>query len=113
MKHLLSAGRWLCHGKKRLIPKNDKSKELTQFMSHVNGLLPKSLFAWSKTFIDKSKACSRRCQNSPSGQGHVTVKSDLLVFVVLTGHGYLFFGYAPITWPLTGSFQNGLLRPKP
>jgi len=27
--------------------------------------------------------------------------------------GSLFFGYAPITWPLTGSIQNGLLRPKP
>jgi hypothetical protein len=26
----------------------------------IDGLLPKSLFAWSKTFFDKSKACSRR-----------------------------------------------------
>jgi len=29
------------------------------------GLLPKSLFAWSKTFFDKSKARSRRFENSP------------------------------------------------
>jgi hypothetical protein len=33
----------------------------------VNRLLPKSLFAWSKTFFDKSKACFRRFQNSPFG----------------------------------------------
>jgi hypothetical protein len=26
----------------------------------LNGLLPKSLFAWSKTLFDKSKTCSRR-----------------------------------------------------
>jgi hypothetical protein len=36
-------------------------------MSHRNGLLPKSLFAWSKTFFDKSKARSRRFENSPFG----------------------------------------------
>jgi len=36
-------------------------------MSKLNGLLLKSIFAWSKTFIDKSRACSRRCQNSPFG----------------------------------------------
>ncbi len=24
-----------------------------------------------------------------------------------------FFWLCPMTWPLTGSFQNGLLRPKP
>jgi hypothetical protein len=35
--------------------------------SNEMGLLPKSLFAWSKTFFDKSKACSRRFQNSPFG----------------------------------------------
>jgi hypothetical protein len=34
-------------------------------MSEVDGLLTKSLFACSETFFDKSKACSRRCQNSP------------------------------------------------
>jgi hypothetical protein len=34
---------------------------------HINGLLPKSLFACSETFFDKSKACSRQCQNSPLG----------------------------------------------
>ncbi len=33
----------------------------------VNRLLPKSLFACSETFLDKSKACSRQCQNSPFG----------------------------------------------
>jgi hypothetical protein len=32
-----------------------------------NGLLPKSFFAGSKTFFDKSKARSRRFQNSPFG----------------------------------------------
>jgi len=32
-----------------------------------NRLLPESLFALSKTFFDKSKACSRRFQNSPFG----------------------------------------------
>jgi len=82
-------------------------------LSRMKRLLPKSLFAWSQTFIDKPKACSRRCQKSPPGQGHVTVKPDLFIFMVLTGHGCLFFGYALIIWPLTGSFQNGLLRPKP
>jgi hypothetical protein len=35
--------------------------------SHLDRLLPKSLFAWSKTLFDKSKACSRRFQNSPFG----------------------------------------------
>jgi len=30
-------------------------------------LLPKSLFALSKAFFDKSKACSRCFQNSPFG----------------------------------------------
>jgi C_GCAxxG_C_C family probable redox protein len=37
------------------------------FLSVQNGLLPKSLFAWSKTFFDKSKARSRRFENSPFG----------------------------------------------
>jgi hypothetical protein len=32
-----------------------------------SGFLPKSLFAWSKTFFDKSKARSRRFENSPFG----------------------------------------------
>ncbi len=35
--------------------------------SHLDGLLPKSLFAFSKAFFDKSKACSRCFQNSPFG----------------------------------------------
>jgi hypothetical protein len=35
--------------------------------SQFNGLLPKSLFALSKAFFDKSKACSRCFQNSPFG----------------------------------------------
>jgi hypothetical protein len=35
-------------------------------------LLPKSLFSWSKTFFDKSKARSRRCQNSPLGFKQLT-----------------------------------------
>jgi hypothetical protein len=34
--------------------------------SSYNGLLPESLFACSETFLDKSRACSRRFQNSPS-----------------------------------------------
>ena len=43
-------------------------------VSKVNRLLPKrkSLFALSKTFFDKSKAPSRRCQNSPSGLKQLT-----------------------------------------
>jgi len=40
--------------------------------SQINRLLPKSLFAWSKTFIDKSTACSSRCQNSPFGLKQLT-----------------------------------------
>jgi hypothetical protein len=38
-------------------------------LSIVGGLSPKhkSLFPWSKTFFDKSKARSRQCQNSPFG----------------------------------------------
>jgi hypothetical protein len=35
--------------------------------SGLDGLSPKSLFALSKTFFDKSKALSRRFENSPSG----------------------------------------------
>jgi hypothetical protein len=31
----------------------------------LDGLLAKSLFALSRTFFDKSMACSRRFQNSP------------------------------------------------
>jgi len=34
---------------------------------NVYRLLPKSLFAWSKTFFDKSKAGSSRFENSPFG----------------------------------------------
>jgi len=34
--------------------------------------LPKSLFAWSKTLFDKSKACYGRCRNSPSGLKQLT-----------------------------------------
>ncbi|RLB88133.1 MAG: hypothetical protein DRH10_08070 [Deltaproteobacteria bacterium] len=37
-----------------------------------DGLFPKSLFAWPKTFFDKSKACYRPCQNSPSGLKQLT-----------------------------------------
>ena len=36
-----------------------------KFNSLFNGLLSKSLFALSKAFFDKSKACSRCFQNSP------------------------------------------------
>jgi hypothetical protein len=35
--------------------------------SKLNGLLPKLFFAGSETFFDKSKARSRRFQNSPFG----------------------------------------------
>jgi len=38
----------------------------------VDRLLPKSLFAWSKTFFDKSRTRSRRCQNSPLGLKQLT-----------------------------------------
>jgi len=37
-----------------------------------NRLLLKSLFTGSKTFFDKSKAPSRRCQNSPLGLKQLT-----------------------------------------
>jgi hypothetical protein len=30
----------------------------------MNGLLPKDIFAESKTFFDKAKACARRFENS-------------------------------------------------
>ena len=30
-----------------------------------------------------------------SEQGHVIVKPNLLIFKLLAGYGYLFFGYAP------------------
>jgi hypothetical protein len=59
----------------QLKQKNDKKfgKLITKTMkklalSNVYGLLPKSLFDWSKTFLDKSEARSRRCQNSPFSQ---------------------------------------------
>jgi len=41
-------------------------------VSGVSGLLPKSLFAWSKTFFDKTKARYRRCQNSLFGLKQLT-----------------------------------------
>jgi hypothetical protein len=41
-------------------------------LSRVYRLLPKSLFSSSKTFIEKSKARSRRCQNSPLGLKQLT-----------------------------------------
>ena len=48
------------------------SKRFLTSWSNTNGLLPKSLFAWSKTFFDKSEARSRRCQNSPFGLKQLT-----------------------------------------
>jgi hypothetical protein len=76
-----------------------------------NRLLPKSLFSWSKTFLDKSKARSRRCQNSPLGQGHVIVKPRLLIFKLIAGYGCLFFGYAPgPDLACKASVQRGYLR---
>jgi len=49
----------------------------------LDGLLPKSFFACLKTFFDKSKACSRRFQNSPLGLNTVEIaylplRQDLL-----------------------------------
>jgi hypothetical protein len=41
-------------------------------MLRIKGLLSKSLFACSETFFDKSKACFRRCQNSPFGLKQLT-----------------------------------------
>jgi hypothetical protein len=41
--------------------------ENLEYGLNMNRLLPKSLFALSKTFFDKSKARSRRFQNSPFG----------------------------------------------
>ena len=46
--------------------------ETWESMSIHYGLLPKSLFACSETFFDKSRACSRRCQNSPFGLNQLT-----------------------------------------
>jgi hypothetical protein len=48
----------------------------------MNRLLPKSLFACSETLFDKSKVCSRQCQNSPhilSGSVR-NVKRRMVVF---------------------------------
>jgi len=61
----------------------------------INRLLPKSLFAYCKTFFDPAKRDSRRCQNSPLGHGHVIVKRNLFIFKLLAGYGYLFFGLCP------------------
>ncbi|RLC12662.1 MAG: hypothetical protein DRH43_01020 [Deltaproteobacteria bacterium] len=66
-----------------------------------DGLFPKSLFAWSKTFFDKSKACYRRCQNSPSGLKQLT--SRIFRFakicqqknVLMTAQGNFRLGNAP------------------
>jgi hypothetical protein len=53
-------------------PEADKSSWVKDLLkkkqrSILNGLLPKSFFAGSETFFDKSKARSRRFQNSPFG----------------------------------------------
>jgi len=40
---------------------------MSNFYSLFNGLLPKSLFAGSETFFNKSKARCMRFQNSPFG----------------------------------------------
>jgi hypothetical protein len=45
--------------------------------SDLYRLLPKSLFAWSKTFFDKSKACSRRFENSPPKADQTVQIADL------------------------------------
>ena len=50
------------------IPNQESVKHVSRFFR----LLPKSLFAWSKTFIDKSKAPTRQCQNSPLGLRQLT-----------------------------------------
>ena len=42
------------------LPIHQESLLVIGYGSFVIRLLPKSLFAWSKTFSDKSKACSRR-----------------------------------------------------
>ena len=68
-------------------------------------LLPKSLFGGSRTFFDKSKAPYRRYQNPALGQGQLTVKLNLLIFMVLTGHGCLFFGLCPHIVQMRGSFK--------
>jgi hypothetical protein len=58
------------------------------FVSSQNGLLPKSLFACSETSFDESKACFRRCQNSPFGLltvdiAYLPLRQDLLSKIVL------------------------------
>jgi hypothetical protein len=44
-----------------------KAKSRLRGRTNLNGLLPKSFFACSEKFLDKSKACSRRFENSPFG----------------------------------------------
>ena len=46
---------------------------VVRLASGINRLLPKSLFTRSKTFFDKSKARSRRCQSSPLGLKQLTL----------------------------------------
>jgi hypothetical protein len=76
--------------------------------SNIYRLLPKSLFAWSKTFFDKSKAPSRRCQNSPLELKQLTslifhfAEGFLAKKVLMTtqrdyGLGNSLFTFAPIT----------------
>jgi hypothetical protein len=48
------------------------SEDFHPRMVGLDRLLPKSLFPWAKTFFDKSKAHSRRCQNSPLGLKQLT-----------------------------------------
>jgi len=64
-------------------------------VSIQNRLLSKSLLTLSKTFFDKPKTPSRRCQNSPLGHAHIIVKPNLLILKLLAGYGYLFFGLCP------------------
>ena len=63
-------------------------KVFTVRQLNKNGLLPKSLFACLKTFFDKSKARSRRFQNSPFKAqtveiAYLPLRQDLLAQNVL------------------------------
>ena len=63
-------------------------------MVSIEQALAEIPFRFLSNVFDKPKARSRRFQNSPFRQVNVTVQLNLLILMVLTGHGYLFFGYA-------------------
>jgi len=71
-------------------------------VSQLDGLLPKSLFALSKAFFDKSKACSRCFQNSPFGLKQLKAlifhfaKIYLQKSALMTAQRDLYLGNSPL-----------------